>query len=52
VRADKTCEWWVHGVRQTPADREWTRKALAETLRWSPLRAAFVAAAVSRVGIV
>jgi hypothetical protein len=36
-RADGSREWWVHGVRQTPADRTKTR-------RWTPLRAAFVGA--------
>jgi len=30
-------EWYVHGVRQSDADR-------AATRRWSPLRAAFVGA--------
>jgi hypothetical protein len=34
-------KWCVDGVLQTPADR-------AQTRRWSPLRAAFVGAAVAR----
>jgi hypothetical protein len=38
-------EWWVNNSRQTPADREQTRRVMAEQARrWSPLRAAFVGA--------
>jgi hypothetical protein len=39
-------EWWVDDVRQTPEDREQTRRVMAEARRWSPLRAAFVGLAV------
>ncbi len=37
IFADGTQQWYVHGVRQSDADR-------AATRRWSPLRAAFVGA--------
>jgi hypothetical protein len=44
-------EWWVNGRHLTPADRERTRRALAEARRWSPLRAAFVGAAAAGTSV-
>jgi len=40
VNADGSLEWWVHGVRQIPADRRATQQAM----RWSDCRADFVGA--------
>jgi hypothetical protein len=37
IFANRFQRWYVHGVRQSEADR-------AATRRWSPLRAAFVGA--------
>jgi hypothetical protein len=44
VLANAHQEWWVHGKQQSDLDREQTRRAAAQAVRWSPLRAAFVGA--------
>jgi hypothetical protein len=47
MQPDGAQEWWVHGSQQSNLDREQTRRLMAQAARWSPLRAAFVGAAVS-----
>jgi hypothetical protein len=47
LQPDGTQEWWVHGRQQSNLDREQTRRRMTQAARWSPLRAAFVGAAVA-----
>jgi hypothetical protein len=48
VWANGRQEWWVDGTLQSDLDRAQTRRVMAETRRWSALRAAFVGAACTR----
>jgi hypothetical protein len=48
VRPDGRQEWWVDGRLQSNLDRERTRAVMAQAVRWSPLRAAFVGAVICK----
>jgi hypothetical protein len=46
VRPNGHQEWWVNGYPQSKLDRVHMRVVMAQAARWSPLRVAFVGAAV------